>query len=50
MNPRTLEWIALCLENAERKHSQDEIEAAEKAIAAFVASQSKTPVQFTLLA
>lgn len=32
-NPRTLAWIALCIELADREHTPEQIEAAERALA-----------------
>ena len=49
MNPRTLEWIGFCLENAERNHTAEEIEAARQAIDAY-AKQQNAPTQLELAA
>jgi hypothetical protein len=49
MNPRTLEWIALCLGNAERKHTAEEIDAARQALDAY-AKQQNAPTQLELAA
>ena len=49
MNPRTLEWIGFCLENAERNHTAEEIDAARQALDAYT-KQQNAPTQLGLAA
>lgn len=43
-NPKTLAWIALCIELADREHTPEQIEVAERALA----QPRRTPAQESL--